>query len=90
MEDVASAFGAKSFNCDDDPNMISELISPSLVKETCLFNINTNRLFWHAGAGIDDPKTFDRHQKFCNEFGSSSQSYSKIIDQLWKKCLNSL
>ena len=62
-------FGAKSFNCDDDPNMISELISPSLIKETCLFNINTNRLFWHAGAGIDDQKHLTDIKSFAMNLG---------------------
>ena len=28
-----------------------------------LLNINTNRLFWHSGAGIDSDKIFDRYER---------------------------
>ena len=90
MHDVAAAFGAKSFNCSDDPEMIGELVNESLLKETCLFNINTNRLFWHAGAGIDDPKIEDRHSIYIEKFGDISQNFSKLINDAWLKCQKNL
>ena len=90
MNDIASAFGAKAFNCSDDPIIISELINEKMADETCLFNVNTNRLFWHAGAGVDDPNTFDRHREFSKKFGDKSKYFSNIINEAWKKCQNSL
>ena len=90
MEDVASGFGAKAFNCDDDPSEIGKLITPSLIRETCLFNINTSRLFWHAGAGVDDPNIFDRHNQFTDKFGNRDKHYYNIINKEWIKCQKSL
>ena len=88
MNDIASAFGAKAFNCSDDPLIISELINEKMVEETCLFNVNTNELFWHAGAGVDDPNTFDRHREFSKNL--EINHLSNIINEAWKKCQSSL
>ena len=32
-----------------------------------LLNINTNRLFWHSGAGIDSDKIFDRYKNIMKK-----------------------
>tara|TARA_A100001015_G_scaffold314050_1_gene422689 strand:+ start:2598 stop:3437 length:840 start_codon:yes stop_codon:yes gene_type:complete len=90
MHDVAKGFKMKSYNIDDNPlNFLK--ISDRFFKEPILVNVNTNRLFWHAGAGIDSPKTFDRYKLILKK---NEKSYKKIDDQkkrmidiLWKKQL---
>ena len=49
----------ESYNISDSPKDIFK-VSKNFFKKPVLVNINTNRLFWHAGAGQDDPKVFDR------------------------------
>ena len=61
MSDVAKAFKMKGFNCDDNPMNIYKY-SKFFFKQPCLLNINTNRIYWHAGAGRDSEKTFDRYK----------------------------
>ena len=90
MHDVAKGFKMKSYNIDDNPlNFLK--ISDKFFKEPMLVNVNTNRLFWHAGAGIDSPKTFDRYKSTLKK---NKKSYKKIDDEkkrminiLWKKQL---
>ena len=62
MHDVARSFKMKGYNLND--NLRKFLNIKNIFQEPMLLNINTNRLFWHSGAGIDDPKIFDR---FKNE-----------------------
>jgi TPP-dependent pyruvate/acetoin dehydrogenase alpha subunit len=71
MSDVASGFKMKSYDVGDDPLEIFTCIpEKNPFENPILFNINTNRLFWHAGAGIDSNQIFDRHAEF-----------SKTLDQ---------
>ena len=90
MHDVASAFGLKAFNCSDDPEEISSIIEADFINKPCLFNVNTNRLFWHAGAGIDNPDIEDRHKRFMNLFGDRSDVDAEYIEKVWKRCLKNL
>mgnify|MGYP000483322161 CR=1 FL=1 len=46
-----------------------------------LLNINTNRIYWHAGAGKDDDKTFDRLKSEKKILGNSALK----IDEHYKK-----
>ena len=66
-------------------------ISGSFFKEPILINVNTNRLFWHAGAGIDSPKTFDRYKSLLNKnknlFKKIDQDKKNKIDRLWQEQL---
>jgi len=89
LSDVASAFNMTSYNIDDHPKSIWNCIIDHDITKPLLLNINTNRLFWHAGAGIDNPNTFDRHQEFIEIFGNDIVQESKeIIKEVWSKCLS--
>ena len=52
-----------------------------------LLNINTNRLFWHAGAGIDEYEKTDRYKLQMDELGSVAYDIhdktKTYINQLW-------
>ena len=50
-----------------------------------LLNINTNRLFWHSGAGIDSNKIFDRYKNIMKKIGKKSDFYDKKINQSMKR-----
>ena len=60
-------------------------------REPILLNINTNRLFWHSGAGIDSDKTFDRYKSLRKIFGAQGNTIhnkaKEKINILWKKML---
>ena len=90
MEDVAKAFKMKAFTLDDNPMNI-EKYSKYFFKEPCLLNINTNRIYWHAGAGKDSDKTFDRYKSEKKLLGSRADKIDlttkKIIKKLWHKHL---
>ena len=66
MTDLAKGFRMDAYELNDDPNEIFQIL-PSSITKPLLLNINTNRLFWHAGAGIDSDKIFDRHKDFEQE-----------------------
>ena len=61
MHDVAKSFKMRAYNIDDNPTSINKY-SNFFFKEPMLLNINTHRLFWHSGAGIDSNKTYDRYK----------------------------
>ena len=90
MSDVAKAFKIKGFNCDDNPMNIIKY-SKYFFKQPCLLNINTNRIYWHAGAGKDSEKTFDRFKSEKKILGASADlidhKTKKLIKNLWKKHL---
>ena len=54
----------------------------------CLFNVNTNRLWWHAGAGIDEEKK-DTLSDITKELKLESliDTTKKMNEDLWKKFL---
>ncbi len=90
MSDVAKSFKMKGFDLKDDPRKIFKY-KKYFFKEPTLLNINTNRLFWHSGAGIDDPKIFDRYKHEKNKIGQTAniienQTY-KLITKLWQNQL---
>ena len=90
MSDVAKAFKMKGFNCDDNPMNIYKY-SKFFFKQPCHLNINTNRIYWHAGAGKDSEKTFDRYKSEKKILGSRANliedKNKKLIENLWKKHL---
>jgi len=96
MHEVARGFRMKAFDVDDDPEQILACLdaSPSLFSEPMLLNIRTNRLFWHAGAGIDSTETFDRHKAFADRFNpeyrtSVQQGHRETVEKIWQKHLQS-
>ncbi len=90
MSDVAKAFKIQGFNCDDNPMNIIKY-SKFFFKQPCLLNINTNRIYWHAGAGKDSDKTFDRLRSEKKILGTPADlidhKTKKLIKNLWKKHL---
>ena len=61
MHDVAKSFKMKAFNISDNPIDILRY-GKWFFKGPMLLNINTHRLFWHSGAGIDSNKIYDRYK----------------------------
>ena len=47
-----------------------------------LLNINTNRLFWHSGAGKDSDEVFDRYE--------SEKILGNVAEELDKKLENKI
>jgi len=90
MHDVAKSFKMKGFNISDDPIEIAKY-QKFFFKEPMLLNINTNRLFWHSGAGIDSDKTFDRYKNLKKKLGKDAVNFDEMtklkITKIWKKLL---
>ena len=80
----SSAVVMKGFNISDDPKEIIKY-QKYFFKEPVLLNINTNRLFWHSGAGVDSDKIFDRYKSLFKILGKSSINYDEKIKKLMEK-----
>ena len=88
MHDIAKAYKMKGFDLTDDPKDIWNHLINCGKDEPVLFNIRTNRLFWHAGAGIDNPNIPDMHKNYTIYFGKKYDDEAKeIVKEAWKKCL---
>ena len=48
MPDVAKSFKMEGYNLNDDPIDLLKY-SETFFKKPCLLNVNTNRIYWHAG-----------------------------------------
>tara|TARA_B100001540_G_C15815635_1_gene647161 strand:- start:339 stop:1175 length:837 start_codon:yes stop_codon:yes gene_type:complete len=90
MKDVAKSFKLEGYNCDDNPLNILKY-SKYFFKKPCLLNINTNRIYWHAGGGKDSEDTFDRYEVEKRKIGPSAlkieNKIKKRISNLWQKHL---
>ena len=90
MHKVAKSFNLIGFNINDDPLEIFKH-SENFFQKPMLLNINTNRLFWHSGAGQDSKTTFDRYsvmKKKLNSLGDNIDKKMFIkIDKLWQSRL---
>ena len=86
-KDLAKAFKIKAFDVKDEPKQIFKCLSNTLFKEPQLINIHTNRLFWHAGAGVDNKNTFDRLKSEIKILGKKAEIINhqiKIkVEKLW-------
>ncbi|MDC1006922.1 thiamine pyrophosphate-dependent enzyme [Candidatus Pelagibacter sp.] len=93
MHDVAKSFKMKGYDINDDPNSIRKY-SKFFFKEPMLLNINTHRLFWHSGAGIDSDKIFDRYKSLKKFFGKKAIEFdnkiNKEMSKIWAKTLDQL
>ena len=93
MSDVAKSFKMQGYNIDDDPVDLLKY-SETFFKKPCLLNINTNRIYWHAGAGKDSEDTFDRYEEEKKRLGEDAlvidKKVQKEIKNLWKKQLEKL
>ena len=87
MKDVARSFKLEGHDIKDDPKEI-EKHSNFFFKKPMLLNINTNRIYWHAGGGVDSDKTFDRYKKELKILGVHAtkidEYYKTHIKKLWK------
>lgn len=90
MDDVGKAFKINSYDLKDSPDEIYKYKN-KFFKRPLLLNINTNRLFWHSGAGQDSDKTFDRYKIEMNKIGNQAKKIdieNKIkIKKLWENHL---
>ncbi len=88
IKDVAKSFKMKGFETNDDPSNIQKF-SKYFFKKPCLLNIKTNRLYWHAGAGRDSDKTFDRYKSEKKRIGNEAEKISRFnkikIRKLWER-----
>ena len=93
MSDVAKSFKMQGYNIDDDPVDLLKY-SEVFFKKPCLFNVNTNRIYWHAGPGKDSEDTFDRYVDEKKKLGEDAVVIDKKIreetEKLWKKQLEKL
>jgi len=95
MDEVARGFGMKAFNLEDDPDEICSCLDAvdPLFCEPLLLNVRTNRMYWHAGAGIDSDEIFDRHdwvgekldQNFRDEIRAKNE---EIVGSVWQRNLS--
>ena len=87
MKDVAKSFKLDGYEINDDPILIKKY-SKNIFKKPTLLNINTNRIYWHAGAGVDDEKTFDRYKSEAKKIGIKAKKidiyYKNYMKNLWK------
>lgn len=89
--DVARGFGLTALHVSDHPR---ELFLNIPKKWPALLNVHTNRLHWHAGAGVDNPDIFDRHKEIGNTFFSSDYQQQvkynaiKTVRQSWLRATN--
>ena len=93
MSDVAKSFKMQGYNIDDDPVDLLKY-SEIFFKKPWLLNINTNRIYWHAGSGKDSENTFDRYEEEKKRLGEDAVVIDKKIKEeiknLWKKQLEKL
>ena len=91
-KDIAKAFKIQSFETEDDPKDIFKVLEKKIFNKPHLINIHTNRLYWHAGAGKDKEKVFDRLKKEIQVLGKKAKSIDwkikKRIEKLWEKHLD--
>ena len=90
MGDVAKSFKMQSHTINDDPLEIFNC-SETFFKKTCLLNIKTNRIYWHAGAGKDSEDTFDRYYQEKKNLGTPADHLDEKIrnemEDLWQNQL---
>ncbi len=90
MKDVAKSFKLDGHEIDDKPEDILKS-SKFFFKKPTLINVNTNRIYWHAGGGKDNEKTFDRYNYEKKRLGHAADiidnKYNIYIKKIWKKQL---
>jgi len=87
--DVARGFGMLANEIDDDPLLIREALNSydDGMDDTLLLNIKTDRLFWHAGAGVDPYTKRDRYALELKDLGEEAQKIhdetKQYVEALW-------
>ena len=93
MHDVARSFKMRGYDLKDNPEEIINF-QKYFFKEPMLLNINTNRLFWHSGAGKDSDEVFDRYESEKKILGNVAEELDKKLENKiktkWEKQLEKL
>lgn len=91
MDAVARAFNMRGLQTTDNPEAIKNCLK-QVFDGPMLLNINTNRKFWHSGAGIDDPNIFDRYESEMKNLGAPAQKIHEQsknwVKEAWQKQLD--
>ena len=89
MDSFARSVNVNARNISDDPVEIWNALNS--VELPALLNIKTDRLFWHAGAGIDEYTKTDRLLIEQNKIGDLAtkirESAKQEINRIWQKHL---
>ena len=85
VRDLGKAFKIESFDVEDDPIKILKCIQNYTFKKPRILNIHTNRLYWHAGAGVDDENIFDRLKSEQLKIGNEAKLLFKKAEIKIKK-----
>lgn len=93
MDDVAKAFGMTGLQTSDDPLEIRSCLE-NVFEGPMLLNVNTHRKYWHSGAGIDDPNTFDRYEHEMQKLGDIAEQIhertKEEVQKAWQTQLDRL
>lgn len=90
LHDVGNALGLHAVETFDLPDKIEPYLE-DVFKRPILLNVLTNRLYFHAGAGMDDKDTRDRYKIILDEhqeFVSIDQEMKKMVNDVWQSALS--
>lgn len=91
MHTFSKSVNVDAYNISDDPVEIYKNLSEYDCNSPRLLNINTSRLFWHAGAGIDAYEKFDRYEEEKILLGREAdiihRETRQNLQDLWKRHL---
>jgi len=80
INDVSSAMGIESYNISDKPEDIANALDGWKFDRPKLINVNTERMFWHCGAGTDGHKIDLLENEDISE-------YLERFEKLWQSRL---
>ena len=87
-KDVAKAFKLDSYDIDDQPQKIFNVLKRNIFKKPIFINVHTKRLYWHAGAGKDEKVKGDRLSIEMKYLGKKAEEIDKKIkrkvEKLWQ------
>jgi TPP-dependent pyruvate/acetoin dehydrogenase alpha subunit len=87
----SESVGVQAFNVEDSPSEIWNALNTIENNFPALLNVKTERLFWHAGAGIDPYEKRDRYKIESDIIGFKAQEIYKetkeMVESIWKKHL---
>jgi len=87
MHDVAKAFKMESCSVSDEPCELWPTLEKYSLEKPLLINVKTNRLFWHAGAGIDSDSIPDLYKQWLSDENSFIyEQEKKRVSEAWIKC----
>lgn len=83
IHNVSHSMGIESHNTTDNPTDILEALADYNFSEPMLINVNTNRLFWHSGAGIDgNPIDILQHIDISEELEKFERLWQSRLEKL--------